>query len=44
MTTALDDLKNVIEAYHDGGATSYLVNPITKIDLTREMKNLGLIE
>lgn len=44
MTTALDDLKNVIKAFHDGGATSYIVKPISKNNLIGEMKKLGLIE
>lgn len=44
MATALDDLKNVIKAYHDGGATSYIVKPISKNNLVEEMKKLGLID
>ena len=44
MATALDDLKNVIKAYHDGGATSYIVKPISKNNLADEMKKLGLID
>ncbi len=43
MVTALDDLKNVIRAFRDGGATSYIVKPISKKNLLGEMKNLGLI-
>ena len=44
MVTALDDLKNVIKAFHDGGATSYIVKPISKKNLLSEMQNLGLIQ
>jgi two-component system chemotaxis response regulator CheY len=44
MVTALDDLKNVIKAFHKGGATSYIVKPISKKNLTGEMKKLGLIQ
>ncbi len=43
MVTALDDLKNVIKAFHDGGATSYIVKPISKKNLIGEMVKLGLI-
>jgi two-component system, chemotaxis family, chemotaxis protein CheY len=37
MTTALEDPKNVVEAFHKGGAASYLVKPITKEKLTAEL-------
>ena len=43
MTTALGDPKNVVEAYHKGGATSYLVKPIDKGKLKHELESLGLI-
>lgn len=43
MTTALDDPKTVFETYYQGGATSYLVKPISKIKLMRELRTLGLI-
>ncbi len=42
MTTALEDPKNVVEAYYKGGATSYLVKPIDRESLRREMENLGI--
>ena len=44
MTTALDDPKNVVEAYYKGGATSYVTKPIDKPMLLHLLGNLGLIE
>jgi two-component system chemotaxis response regulator CheY len=44
MTTALDDPKNVVEAYYKGGATSYVPKPIDKHMLLHLIKNLGLID
>ncbi len=44
MTTALEDPKNVVEAYYQGGATSYLVKPIDRHVLHTEMERLGLIQ
>ena len=43
MVTALDDPKNVVEAFYEGGANSYLVKPIEREKLDAELKNLGLI-
>ena len=43
MVTALDDLKNVIKAFRDGGATSYITKPISKDNLIGEMKKLELV-
>ncbi|RNC71024.1 MAG: response regulator [Desulfuromonadales bacterium] len=43
MTTALDDPKNVVEAFYKGGATSYLVKPITRQKLMKEIRSHGLI-
>ena len=43
MTTALDDPKTVIHTYYIGGATSYLVKPISKQKLIRELRTFGLI-
>jgi hypothetical protein len=40
----VNDLKNVIKAFHDGGTTSYIVKPISKKNLTGEMVKLGLLE
>lgn len=43
MTTAMDDPKTVIDSYYRGGATSYLVKPISKQKLVRELRSFGLI-
>jgi len=42
MTTALDDPKTVVQAYYKGGATSYIVKPVSKQKLMRELHILGL--
>jgi two-component system chemotaxis response regulator CheY len=42
MTTALEDPKNVIQAYKEGGATSYLVKPIDRAKLHAELDRLGI--
>ena len=44
MTTALDDPKNVVQAYYKGGATSYLVKPIDRGRLLQELSLLGLLD
>lgn len=44
MTTALDDPKNVVEAYYKGGATSYVPKPIDKHMLLHLLRNLGIID
>jgi two-component system chemotaxis response regulator CheY len=41
MTTALEDPRNVVEAYYQGGATSYLVKPIERDKLRDELVRLG---
>lgn len=43
MTTALDDPKNVVEAYYKGGATSYIPKPIDRQLFIHLLRNLGLI-
>lgn len=43
MTTALDDPRNVVEAFYRGGATSYLVKPITRQNLMKEIRSHGLL-
>jgi two-component system, chemotaxis family, chemotaxis protein CheY len=43
MTTAIDSMDNVMEAYYRGGCTTYLVKPIDKgrlLDALREYKLL----
>jgi two-component system, chemotaxis family, chemotaxis protein CheY len=43
MTSVLDDPKNVIEAYYEGAATSYLLKPIDRDKLASELSRLGLV-
>jgi len=42
MTTALEDPRNVVEAYYKGAATSYLVKPIRQDELLGELDRIGL--
>ncbi len=42
MTTALDDPKNVIEAFNQGGATGYVVKPIDKDSLFNQLKKFDI--
>lgn len=42
MTTALDDPKNVIEAFNKGGATGYIVKPIDRDTLFSQLKKFGI--
>ncbi len=44
MTTALDDPKTVFDTYYQGGATSYVVKPIEKSRLLRELRAVGLLK
>ena len=44
MVSALDDPKNVVQAFSKGGATSYIVKPIEKEKLLSEIRRLGLIQ
>ncbi len=44
MTSALDDPKNVMHAYYKGGATAYIIKPISKKQLHEELQKLHLIE
>jgi two-component system chemotaxis response regulator CheY len=41
MMTALDMAKDVIDAYYNGGCTSYLVKPILKESILKMMKDLN---
>jgi len=43
MISALDDPKTVFKSFYQGGATSYLVKPISRRKLTHEVRQLGLI-
>lgn len=43
MTTAVDDKKQVAQAFYKGGATSYFVKPIDREKLIAELRVLGLI-
>lgn len=43
MTTALEDPKNVVKAYHDGEVAAYLVKPIDRTELVDHLKKLELI-
>ncbi len=42
MISALDDPKTVVQAFYQGGATSYIVKPIEKKKLIDEVRSLGL--
>ena len=44
MTTALDDPKNVVEAYYKGGATSYVPKPIDRQLFLQLLRNIGIIK
>ncbi|WP_027179497.1 response regulator [Maridesulfovibrio bastinii] len=44
MTTALSDPKNVVEAYYQGGATSYLPKPISIESVEGVMSELGFLQ
>ncbi len=41
MTTALEDPRNVVEAYNKGDASAYLVKPINRHRLKEEIVKLG---
>ncbi|HOX32159.1 MAG TPA: response regulator [Spirochaetales bacterium] len=41
MTSVLEDPKNVIEAYYDGAATSYLVKPLDREKIEAELERFG---
>lgn len=43
MITALDTPKEVIDAYYNGGCTSYLVKPIEKSKILAMIKELNLV-
>ena len=41
MVSALDDPRNVVQAFYSGGASSYLVKPVQAQKLQEEMEKLG---
>jgi len=43
MISDLGDGKSVTKAYYEGGATSYIVKPIDRENLLKEIHDLGLI-
>lgn len=43
MTTALNDNKNVSDAFYKGAASSYFVKPIDRKKILEELRLLGLI-
>jgi two-component system chemotaxis response regulator CheY len=43
MTTAVDDNKQVTQAFYKGGAASYFIKPIDQEKLIAELRILGLI-
>jgi two-component system chemotaxis response regulator CheY len=43
MTTALDDPKNVVQAYYEGGANGYLTKPYDNKKLLQVLKDMELI-
>lgn len=44
MVTALDDPKTVFDSFYQDGATAYLVKPVSKQKIARELRSLGLIQ
>jgi two-component system, chemotaxis family, chemotaxis protein CheY len=44
MISALDSPKTVFASYYKGGATSYIVKPVSRELLLREICNFGLID
>lgn len=42
MTSALEDPRNVVEAYNQGGADAYLVKPIDRDRLLAQIRDLGI--
>ncbi len=44
MTTALSDMQTVIRSFDAGQASAYIVKPIDREKLFKELKTLGLID
>jgi two-component system chemotaxis response regulator CheY len=43
MTTALDDPQTVMKSFYDGEASAYIVKPVVKEKLYKELEKLGLL-
>lgn len=44
MTTALDDPQTVLKSFYDGEASAYIVKPVSKDGLYKELEKLGLLK
>lgn len=44
MTTAVDDPHTVIEAFYECDATSYLIKPVNRSKLVKELRQLKLLK
>ncbi|WP_018125851.1 response regulator [Desulfovibrio oxyclinae] len=44
MTSALDDPKTVLKSFHEGQASGYLVKPVDKEKLFKELERVGLLK
>jgi response regulator of citrate/malate metabolism len=44
MVTALDDVKNIMEALVEGRCEAYLTKPISRARLEEQLRQLQLIE
>jgi len=44
MVTALDDSKNIMQAFHQGQCDAYLTKPVDREKLLTRIRDLGLIE
>lgn len=43
MTTAINDPKTVMDSFYEGGASAYLIKPVTSQKLVVELQNMKLI-
>ncbi|MDD3313372.1 response regulator [Pseudodesulfovibrio sp.] len=44
MTTALDDPQTVLKSFYDGEASGYIVKPVSRDLLYKELEKLGLLK
>jgi len=44
MTTALDDPQTVLKSFYDGEASGYIVKPVSRDQLYKELEKLGLLK